>query len=252
MIVGEISGEKLMHQMIFFFLQRFPVMTPVQSFQRSLTAGRAHLTLTWCTARWWPISVTRASRWWAPKCSCVNGTWPGVETCPAVKEVKTHTHTFMMITTLSKIHFHPISKPARTAYWSRAMLCSKTRWAFEFHLRGEFHKCLFASATWSHSRTGEEWRRALWVITHFSFKGDFTDEAAAISLRSIGASSSMCSHLTIPLWRWFLWFELLFHSTPACETRPHRVFQQISEQGSSVVTMVAPVIEIKSCRIAIV
>lgn len=162
-------------------------------------AGRPHLTLTWFTARWWPISVTPALRWWAPKCSCVSGTWPGAVTCLAVKEVNTHTLT--MITTLSKIHFHPTSKPTRTAYWSRAILCSETRWAFEFHLRGEFHKCLFASATRSHSRTGEKWRRALWVITHFSFEGDFTDEVGVVSLHSLGASSSLCSHL-----KWFLWF----------------------------------------------
>lgn len=64
----------------------------------------------------------------------------------------TYTHTFTMITTLSKIHFHPTSKPAHTAYWSRAMLCSTTRWAFEFHLRGEFRKCLFASVPFKDRR----------------------------------------------------------------------------------------------------
>lgn len=157
-----------------------------------------------------------------------------------------------MITTLSKIHFHPTSNPTRTAYWSRAMLCSETRWAFEFHLRGEFHKCLFASATRSHSRTGEEWRRALWVITHFSFEGGFTDEVGVVSLHSLGSSSSLCS--------WFLWFCKTFYFTlhpPASQRwRPTEYFidkfQIRAALWLTVVAKVTPALGIKSHSLAIV
>lgn len=67
--------------------QRSLVMIRVQSFQRSLMDGRPPLILSWCMGQWSPISVTQALKWWALKCWCVSGTWPGAETCPPVREV---------------------------------------------------------------------------------------------------------------------------------------------------------------------
>lgn len=70
------------------FLQRCLVMTPVLSFQKSPTAGRAHPTLSWFRAPWWPISVTLDIRWSVLSCSCASGTSPGAVTYRAVSEVR--------------------------------------------------------------------------------------------------------------------------------------------------------------------